>query len=159
MNPYWIKAKDIRLAIIPRPRGLDWLSDDIRLVQQSGIEVVVSALTTSENGELGLLQEEQECESQGLDFISFPIDDRSVPPSQRDFDAFLGLVLEKMRNGKAIGVHCRAGIGRSSMIVAAALVRNGYSPSSAFQMISESRGCPVPDTAEQRQWVEKWSLT
>ena len=55
-----------------------------------------------------------------------------------------------MREGRAVAVHCRAGIGRSSMIVASALIRNGLSPESAFRAIEESRGCNVPDTPEQK---------
>jgi protein-tyrosine phosphatase len=107
---------------------------------------------------LGLLQEEHECRSNGLDFISFPIEDRSVPSSAQEFESFLDSVLILVRKRMAIGVHCRAGIGRSSMIVAALLIRSGHSPAAAFQIISESRGCPVPDTPEQKQWMEKWSL-
>src|SRR5258705_13949707 len=37
VNPYWIKTEGVRLAIIPRPRGQDWLPDDISLLQRAGI--------------------------------------------------------------------------------------------------------------------------
>jgi len=43
------------------------------------------------------------------------------------------------------------------MIVASALIRIGLSTESAFRPIEESRGCPVPDTREQRQWIERHS--
>ena len=36
-------------------------------------------------------------------------------------------------------------------------VRNGLSADSAFRVIEEARGRQVPDTAEQRQWVERYS--
>src|SRR5436190_8768610 len=39
VNPYWIKTEGVRLAIIPRPRGQDWLPDDISLLQRTGIDV------------------------------------------------------------------------------------------------------------------------
>ncbi len=155
MNPYWIKAEGFRLAIIPRPREQDWLADDIRFLRQvRGVDVVVSALTASENEELGLTEESQWCQRSGVEFLSFPIEDRSVPDSLSKFNGLLRSVTEYLRNGKAVAVHCRAGIGRSSMIVAAALIRNGLSVESAFRAIEEARGCPVPDTAEQRQWIE-----
>jgi hypothetical protein len=57
MNPYWIKTEGFRLAIIPRPRGRDWLLEDIRFLQRAGVDVVVSALTVAENEELGLVEE------------------------------------------------------------------------------------------------------
>jgi len=65
VNPYWIKTiktDGVRLAIIPRPRGQDWLPDDINLLQRAGIDVVVSALTATENEELGLVEESRCCQ-------------------------------------------------------------------------------------------------
>jgi len=35
MNLYWIKAGNFQLAIIPRPRGGDWLPDDIEFMQRA----------------------------------------------------------------------------------------------------------------------------
>jgi len=157
MNPFWIKIEGVRLAITPGPRGRDWLEDDIRFLQRAGVDVVVSALTPAEVEELGLLEEGHCCQSNGLEFLSFPIEDRSVPPSLDEFDGLLNSVTAYLRNGKAVGVHCRAGIGRSSMIVASTLIRNGLSVDSAFSAIQEARGCSVPDTPEQRKWVERYS--
>ncbi|HVB36074.1 MAG TPA: dual specificity protein phosphatase family protein [Candidatus Acidoferrales bacterium] len=157
MNPYWIKTEGVRLAIVPRPRGQDWLPDDIAFLRRAGVDLVVSALTAVEAEELGLVEESRYCRSNGLEFLSFPIEDRSVPVSFSEFNDLLDSVTESLRKGKAAAVHCRAGIGRSSMIVAAALIRNGLSADAAFNAIEESRGCPVPDTPEQRQWVENFS--
>jgi len=145
------------LAIIPRPRGQDWLADDIAFLRWAGVDLVVSALTAVETEELGLLEESRYCQSSGLQFLSFPIEDRSVPASFSQFNDLLDSVTEYLRKGKAVAVHCRAGIGRSSMIVACALIRNGFSADSAFRAIEESRGCLLPDTPEQRQWVEHFS--
>lgn len=157
MKPYWIKTEGVRLAIIPRPRGQDWLADDIAFLRRAGVDLVVSALTAVETEELGLLEESRYCRSNGLEFLSFPIEDRSVPVSLSEFHDLVDSVTEYLRKGKSVAVHCRAGIGRSSMIVASALIRSGFSVDSAFDAIEESRGCPVPDTPEQRQWVENFS--
>jgi len=157
MNPFWIRREGLRLAITPRPRGYDWLVDDIRLLKRAGVDVVVSALTRYETEDMGLLEESQCCQNYGLEFFSFPIKDRSVPASFSEFDALLNSLTDRLRNGKAVGVHCRAGIGRSSLIVASALIRDGLSVDSAFHAIQDARGCSVPDTAEQRQWVERYS--
>jgi len=157
MNPFWIRKEGLRLAITPRPRGYDWLVDDIRLLKRAGIDVLVSALTPYETEDMGLLEESQCCQNYGLEFLSFPIEDRSVPTSFSEFDGLLNSLTDRLRKGKAVGVHCRAGIGRSSMIVASALIRDGLSVDSAFRAIQDARGCSVPDTAEQRQWVERYS--
>jgi len=159
MSLYWINRDGVRLGIMPRPRGNDWICDDLRMLLQAGVDVIVSALTALEAEELGLAVEAPECAQHVLLFISFPIEDRSVPMSHTDFSALVNQLLEYSRRGKAIAVHCRAGIGRSSMIAACVLIRNGLSVESAFQAIEESRGCPVPDTPEQRQWVERFSVS
>jgi len=104
MNPYWIKTDAFRLAIIPRPRGQDWLLDDIRFLHRAGVDVVVSALTASENEELGLVDESQCCQSSGVEFLSFPIEDRSVPSSFSEFNGLVRRVAEYLRSGKAVGV-------------------------------------------------------
>ena len=141
---------------MPRPRGQDWLPDDIDLLRRSGIDVIVSALTPPETEELGLLEEAECCRTNGIQFISFPIEDRSVPSSSTSFSELLDSLKGSLAEGKAVGVHCRAGIGRSSLIAAALLIQNGVSPETAFLTIQEARGCPVPDTVEQRNWVERY---
>jgi protein-tyrosine phosphatase len=128
MNPYWIKTEGLRLAIIPRPRGRDWLPDDISLLKRAGVDVIVSALTAAENEELGLIEERKCCQSEGIVFLPFPIEDRSVPISFPEFNELINSVTTCLREGRAVAVHCRAGIGRSSMIVPSALIRNGLSP-------------------------------
>ena len=157
MNRFWIRREGLRLAITPRPRGYDWLVGDIRLLKRAGVDVLVSALSPYETEDMGLLEESQCCQNYGLEFLSFPIEDRSVPTSFSEFDGLLNSLTDHLRKGKAVGVHCRAGIGRSSMIVACALLRDGLSVDSAFRAIQDARGCSVPDTAEQRQWVERYS--
>jgi hypothetical protein len=105
IKPFWIKIEGVRLAIAPRPRGGDWLEDDVRLLQRAGVDVIVSALTPVEAKELGLLEEGHFCKSTGLEFLSFPIEDRSVPPSLNEFDGLLHSVIDYLHTGKAVGVH------------------------------------------------------
>jgi len=156
MSLYWINRDGIRLGIMPRPRGNDWLADDLRVIRQAGVDVIVSALTTSEAEELGLTAEAQECAQNDLLFISFPIEDRSLPTNPAEFTLLVDQLVKLSRNGKSVVIHCRAGIGRSSLIAACALVELGLSPDDALRAIEQARGCPVPDTQEQREWVERY---
>ena len=157
MSLYWIKLEGDRLGIMARPRGNDWLPDDLRILRKAGVDVLVSALTASEAEELGLGAEGQECIENGLIFISFPVEDRSLPTDRAKFDSLVEELCQYLKKNNSIVIHCRAGIGRSSLIAACVLVRMGLSPEVAFRTIEESRGCPVPDTPEQRQWVERYS--
>jgi len=157
MNPYWIDAGSCRLAILPRPRGWDWLSDDIAAARRAGVDVIVSALTETENQELGLSEEGKCCKETATEFLSFPIEDRSMPDSEESLDAFIDSLDKRVKQEKSIAIHCRAGIGRSSMLCACLLVRQGFSAESALQKIQQARGCAVPDTTEQRKWVESFA--
>ncbi|MFJ9448299.1 hypothetical protein ACIRRH_41785 [Kitasatospora sp. NPDC101235] len=60
---------------------------------------------------------------------------------------------ERLQGGAHVVTHCRAGIGRSSLLAAALLVLNGVDPDTAWKHIERARGLAVPDTAEQREWT------
>ena len=70
-----------RLALAARPRGGDWLADEIGDWKRAGVGAVLSLLTPQEEEDLDLGKESAETRSQGLEMISFPIPDRQVPGS------------------------------------------------------------------------------
>src|SRR5690242_17844158 len=127
MPVYWINANPARIGIMVRPRGHDWLLDDLRALKQSGVDVV-SALTTTEADDLGLSAEADGCAENGLLFLPFPIEDRAVPAHSAQFELFFNQLLERARNGESVVIHGRAGIGRSSLIAACVLIGMGSSP-------------------------------
>ena len=155
---YWVNGPWAgRLAIMPRPRGGDWLEDEIRDWRSSGIDIVVSTLTNEEAGELDLTNEAALCESNGIEYVPFPIADRGVPFSFPATAELLQRLHDKLAEGKGVAIHCRQGIGRSALLAACLLVLAGVDPRAAIQRVAVARGCPVPETAEQRDWVAKFS--
>jgi protein-tyrosine phosphatase len=140
MNPdlFWIVGPwPGRLAIATKPRGGDWLENELEGLRRAGVDVVVSLLETNEADQLDLGNERQAAEVNGIRFISFPIPDRGIPD---------------------VAVHCRQGIGRSGLIAAGVLTIAGASPADAIQAVSSARGLSIPETPDQRQWVEGLSL-
>lgn len=153
-NVYWIEGPwPGRLAIVPRPRGGDWLEDEVRSWRESGLTEIVSLLTPEEVMEFALDQEEKWCKAYGIRFRSFPIPDRGVPASVDGFAHLVQEVEKAVSAGKKMGLHCRQGIGRSSLVAAVLLMSAGKSPEIAWETVSQARGCTVPDTVEQRKWV------
>lgn len=151
---YWIEAAfPGKLAIVPRPRGGDWLEDEVRAWRQAGLDVIVSLLEVDEAADLAIELEGELSRAAGLEFISFPIADRSIPASGKAAVMLLQELAQLLTAGKNIGVHCRQGIGRSPLIAAGILVLDGYSPNAAFQLVGEARGITVPETEQQRNWV------
>ena len=144
---------------MPRPRAGDWLDDEITNWGAEGINVIVSLLEKDEISELGLGKEPKLCQAHNIEFISFPITDRGVPASVKETEQVVRRVSAAIVDGKAVAIHCRAGIGRSSLIAACVLVLNGYDPDFAFAAIGKVRGVEVPDTGIQRQWVSTFQAT
>jgi protein-tyrosine phosphatase len=152
---YWIDATPVgRLAILSRPRAGDWLEDEIAAWRAAGFAVVLSLLERAEVEELELQREAPLCEAHGLELISFPIADRGRPESTTSTLAVVDRLATHLRAGQSVGIHCRAGIGRSALMAASVLVRLGAKPAVAFQAIAATRRVPVPDTDEQRCWVD-----
>jgi protein-tyrosine phosphatase len=56
-------------------------------------------------------------------------------------------------------LHCRAGIGRSGLVAACLLVMKGVSPEEAVKKVSAARGVSVPETKEQRNWIDQYAAT
>jgi len=152
---YWIEGPwPGRLAIVPRPRGGDWLEDEVQAWQQAGLDRVVSLLMPDEVADFDLSKEEAWCQAHDLQFMSFPIPDRSVPASRNAALALVHQLEQALAAGERIAVHCRQGIGRSALLAACVLVAAGEEPETAFQHISAARGCAVPETVEQQEWVK-----
>lgn len=155
---YWLRELDgVRLAIMPRPRGGEWLADEIAGWSRLGVQTVVSLLERQEVSDLDLAREEPLCQSENLKFVSYPIPDRGVPSDSVGFAKLVAVLGRSLRSGESVAVHCRAGIGRSGLVGACVLNEFGVDPDSAFGMLSRARGVSVPDTDAQVAWVRKYA--
>lgn len=155
---YWIEEQfPGRIAIVPRPRGSDWLERDVQNWRREGLDVLVSMLTAEEDRELELGSEAVQCHDRGIEFISFPVVDRGVPVDQESFAELAHALAAKLSVGLKVGVHCRQGIGRSALLVAAVLLAVGVELESVLKSITAARGFAVPETPEQRRWIEEYA--
>ncbi len=148
-----------QLAISARPRGGDWLGEEIIAWRRAGIDIVVSLLEPGEAADLHLEDEAVQSEATGIQFFSFPIVDRSIPASTSDIHRFLGKIDADLSQGKNVAVHCRQGIGRAGLIAAALLIEQGLGPTEAIRRVSTARRLPIPETEEQRLWIDSFAAT
>jgi protein-tyrosine phosphatase len=154
---YWIAGVFRgRLAVLPRPRGGDWLEDEVKSLRQAGVDVLVCLLTSEEMAELDITEEADCCSANGIQFVSFPITDRGVPASGPEALSTVQRLASMLAEGRSVAIHCRQGVGRSALIAACLLASLGETPDAAFERIAQARGCPVPDTPEQREWVKRF---
>lgn len=160
---FWIPAADvapnIRLAIVLRPRGNDWLEDELHRIKTNGVETLVSMLEDWEASSLGLSEESRVASELGLSFVSYPIPDRTTPADLKSFRAVVADLADRLRRGRSVGVHCRGSIGRATIIAAATLIHLGWKAEAALKVIESVRGCSIPDTEEQRRWILGFEVT
>ncbi len=143
-----------RLGVVTRPRGGDWLEEEVQGWRTAGVDLVVSLLTPDEVSELQLEEEERWCREEGVGFRSLPIPDRGVPSALEPLAELVGAIMQAVDSGESVAVHCRQGIGRSALVAASVMAAFGEEPAHALEKIASVRGRPVPDTKEQRDWVQ-----
>ena len=153
---YWIPGSWLgRLAIVARPRGGDWLSDEASGWHQARLDIVVSLLEDDEAAQLGLSDEAEAARAKGIRFISFPIPDRGVPSSATAARSLIVSLFDELENGKNVAIHCRQGVGRSGLIAAGILASSGVNTERAIEIVSSARGQAVPETPEQGSWIQR----
>jgi hypothetical protein len=156
---YWVPTPTPgRLAVLARPRGGDWLDDEVAGWRRTGVDVAVSMLTPDEAVEFGLAGEAGACRGHGIRFESLPTPDRGVP-APAAATALAGRLAADLAAGQSVAIHCRQGIGRAPLLAAAVLVLLGEDAAAALRRVGAARGRPVPETPEQAQWLDEFAAT
>ncbi len=155
---YWVR--DLvrgRLAIVTRPDPAYGLAGQLKSLRADGLDVLVSMLQTNEAIRLGLASEANVAAEEGLAFHNLPTDDFGVPVSFKAAGALIDTVAADVDVGRAVGVHCFAGRGRSPLFACCVLVRLGMDPEAAIEAVSTARGRRIPETDAQHQWIFDFS--
>src|SRR6185503_17119851 len=110
--PYWRRmdlfwVNDV-VAVATRPRGGDWLKDDLAEAQRLGVRRIVSCLTSEEESDLGLSSEAEDARSLGLQFVPVRITDMGIPGPGVVEEALSHIARSPDPEGKT-AIHCRQG--------------------------------------------------
>lgn len=154
---HWVR--DIgphRIALTPCPPGGAELAAHVDGWKSEGVDLVVSLLQAHEQKAFGIEDEASQCARAGLSFRSFAIRDHDVPESADAFAVFVEDVLRDVTGGGAVLIHCLAGIGRTGLLASGLLYRLGVPRASIGPTLQRSRGFAMPETWEQRQWLESF---
>jgi protein-tyrosine phosphatase len=146
------------LAIVLCPRGGRHLQGELRHLKRAGIENLVSLLSDEQVEMLDLAEEGKLARQLGMRFLSHPIPDHQLPPDEPAFRAFVSGLADRLRSGEHIGVHCWGCIGRATVTAACTLIHLGWQPAAALAAVETARGCPVPDTDEQEDWILNYKV-
>ena len=148
-----------KLALAARPRGGEWLHDELANWRREGVHTVFSLLTPEEEQDLDLTDEKRETQAQGMTFRSFPIPDRQVPDSESKLAKTLEKLDKELASGANVVLHCRQGIGRSGLVAACLFITKGLETKAAVKRLSAARGTHIPETIEQRRSIDHFAST
>ncbi len=155
--PYWIaKINDCDIGIAACPAGGRALEEELKVFKKSESLVMISLLTEKEERRLGLTQEKLIAEELGIRFIKFPIPDMSIP-GFKIYVEFIDHLYELTMEKDKMLIHCRAGIGRSSLIALGLMTKDGTPLSQSIQHVSRTRGFHVPQSISQRRLLHKYA--
>lgn len=138
------------LSTMAKPRGGDWLDDEMTGPADLGVNALVCLLTDAELTDLDLEGEGSAAQQAGLTFLQLPIADRGLP--ERDaFRPVVATLVTARRRNEHVVVHCRFGIGRSSLLAAAVLGAEGVVPNRpGTGSVTPAAGrCPTPLSNER----------
>jgi protein-tyrosine phosphatase len=76
-----------------------------------------------------------------------------VPTSVAQTAQLVDHVVSRLHAQRGVAIHCRAGIGRSSLIAACVLCQLGFPIDEVFARLTVARRVTVPDTPTQAQWL------
>lgn len=142
-----------RLWTMAAPEGGDRLREQLAALSRDGVTTLVSLLDEGEAAALGLAAEGLAAERAGVRFLQLPTSDFGVP----ERGAALAVARElrdALMAGRGVAIHCRAGIGRSSLLAAVVLRLEGVRPAEAWATIGRARGVRVPETQAQRDFLD-----
>jgi ADP-ribosylglycohydrolase len=99
-----------------------------------------------------------------VEYDNRPLIDHGLPEVPEQMQDILGVVGDALRRGRTIYVHCRAGIGRTGMVVGCMLASRGRNGEQALEELNRLwQQCQrsykwllVPETPQQRDYVLNW---
>ncbi|WP_204508368.1 cyclin-dependent kinase inhibitor 3 family protein [Aestuariivirga litoralis] len=127
---------------------------DLDAIKAWGASTVITLIEFHEMESLEVSDIEQQTVARGMEWLHMPITDFS-PPDQRFAQAWRkhgSRLLEEVRSGSRILVHCKGGLGRAGTVSALMLVELGMNPEDAMKAVRSARKGAI-ETREQEDYV------
>lgn len=157
-NAYWVQRDRWLAGEYPGAATREETQTRLAALIALGIDTFVD-LTTP--GELPAYDAQL---APGVLHIRKPIPDHGLPLEPEHMGEIIGVIDELLGDGRRLYLHCRAGIGRTGMVVGCHLAQHGTRGDAALDALNalwagsaRSRSWPsIPETAEQREYVYRW---
>ncbi len=157
-NSYWVIPASLLAG--EHPSGVDEAEtrDRLTALRHAGIDCFIDLTEADEVPEYSHLLRPQD------EYLRFEIPDMGVPYQlSRTMDLLLALRMALGR-GRGIYVHCRAGIGRTGLVIGCFLAEEEPSGRSAVKRLNRlwkqsarsAQWPKVPQTPEQTDYIRRW---
>jgi protein-tyrosine phosphatase len=133
-------------------RDLD--ADLQRLRDHYKVDRLVSLMQAREYHMLHIGDLVERARAHGIAVRRFPIHDVSAPPARAmtRFIRMIEAIVDDVRAGRTVVIHCRGGLGRTGLVAASCLVALGHEPGEAIRRVRLARPGAV-EAMEQEDWV------
>lgn len=147
------------LTNCPGRRQLDWqgrdwrrdLEEDLRAIEDWGADILLTLVEASEFEPLGVPALPDRARARRFRWIHLPITDFEAPGDA--FEAAWAIhgpaVLEEIRRGGRIAIHCAAGLGRAGTIAAKLLITFGTTAETAIEQVRRARPGAIEVSAQE----------
>lgn len=158
-NSYWVIPGRLLAGEHPGAGSPELTRQRVQQLLAAGIDCFID-LTMP--GELEPYDPELPLE---VEYLRKPIRDHGLPAERAHMVEILGCLTEALGAGRRVYVHCRAGIGRTGMVMGCLLAEQGLAGDAAlaelnrlWQRCGRSRTWDfVPETPDQIEYVQSWA--
>lgn len=167
-NAYWVIPGSFAAGEYPGDFDPDRARLRIRRLLQAGISQFINLTAPNELPPYDeIAREEAHTLGLAIDHQRHTIGDLSVPDSPKSMAATLDAIDSAIADGKAVYLHCWAGVGRTGTVVGCWLVRHGHTGDQALAQIAQwwqnmdeikrAAHPTSPETSLQRHYVRNWA--
>ncbi|UFQ95873.1 tyrosine-protein phosphatase [Pseudomonas wenzhouensis] len=129
-------------------------------LKQAGAAGVITLMPYNELAANGAEQIAQQCQALDLAWYHLPVADEQVPLEAfgEGWRASRLAIVEHLRGGQALAIHCKGGSGRTGLIAARLLIEAGIARDEAIALVQALRPKTIQHPAHVN-WINQFDAT
>ena len=143
LHPVWpLAVGNGRLLLTPCPgTQAVMLTESLEQLKESGATAIITLMSAAELTDNHLPDFQQAVAASGLAWFHLPVPDDDLPGEDFNhaWQAIYPQLLQRLRSGEALAIHCKGGSGRTGLIAAKLMLATGYDAEQAIIAIQALR--------------------